>query len=74
MMPSRVDVASSRTIPQVPNGARIFLGTKSALDAIWRITLNAKEVIILPRQTILILPKITRSRTALSITFFFFSR
>ena len=50
----------------------MILSTKSALDALWRMTLNAKEVIIRPRQAILG-PRIGRSRQTLhSITFFFF--
>ena len=42
MILSRVDLASSRAIPQGPNGAQISLGTESALNALW---LNAKELI-----------------------------
>ena len=62
----------------MPNSAQILLGTKVALDAVWRITLNAKNRIIRPRQAILgrdLLPKIKRSHrlrtTLLPITFFF---
>ncbi|KAH9036411.1 hypothetical protein EDB84DRAFT_1185976 [Lactarius hengduanensis] len=41
------------TASQEPNGARISLGTKGALDALWRMTLSAKELVIRPRQAIL---------------------
>ncbi|KAI9451691.1 hypothetical protein BJY52DRAFT_92123 [Lactarius psammicola] len=55
-------------IPTIPH-------TKGALDALWRITLNAKELIIRPRQAILgpdLLLNITRSRKALHPILFFF--
>jgi len=56
-------IEATATIPQELNGPRIFLGTKNALDALWRLTLNPN------REARSLLPRITRSHAAL---FFFF--
>jgi len=70
-------VEATATIPQEPNGARIFFGTKSALDTLWRLTqdltLNPKELTAYRRRAILgpdLVLKITRSRTTLPLLFF----
>jgi hypothetical protein len=62
-VPWRADVASSRAIPEESNGTQIILGTKGTLDALWRITSNAK-VVTRPGQV----PRLTLH----SITLFFF--
>jgi len=36
------DSGPSEAVPTIP-GAQIFLGTKGALDALWRVTFNAKD-------------------------------
>lgn len=56
-----------------PNCTQIYLGTESASDTLWGITLNAKELMLRLRQAILdpdLVPKITRSRTAFRPFFF----
>jgi len=43
-------IEAIRTIPEEPKSPQIFLGTKGGLDALWRITQNAKDLIIRPNQ------------------------
>ena len=50
-IPLCADLVSARTILEEPNSARTVLGTKGALDTLWRMALNAKELIIHPRPT-----------------------
>jgi hypothetical protein len=52
-MLSRADLVPCRTISEEPNVAQKSLGTKGGLDALWRVTSNAKEPIIRLRKAVL---------------------
>jgi hypothetical protein len=71
-MLSRADLVSCRTISEEPNVAQISLGTKGGLDALWRVTSNAKEPITRLRKAWSRIYT-TQSRTALPSVIFFFT-
>ena len=67
----RMLMSSLRAITQEPKAAQ---GTKGTLDALWRITLNAKELVIRPSQEIsgpVLLRDFLQSRKTLLLTAFF---